>query len=415
MYVIRIRRGTVTEWADENPILMAGEVGYETDSRRYKVGDGTTPWITLGYAAEGPPGPIGPGVSIKGFLPNQAALPASANPTDVYILQDTLHGWMWDGSRWVDVGPIQGPKGEPGPPGPLGPEGPPGERGGWAPVETYRDILAKDPLESLSFTLGDLSNVVIPDDVPINRVLGTTAIGQWGPIDIDHRYVTADGGTMTGSLEIISSYFPQAVFKGYKRDGLCVYINLEGNESSLLRLDKTGTPIWVGITVSDTDLTLKGNVYAPTPKNSGQVLSLTRNSNSEIGDFGLPGNLGSDTGARDVSSMLVNGWSVNDHLRLSRQGNVVTLIGKLTALGATSSTFLTMPVGFRPVSSVIWPVANGASADSLSFGVLDTGQSDIWRYTTSMHDVTIHHSWNTTDNWPAVLPGTQITPPVTWT
>lgn len=32
-----------------NPVLAAGEFGFETDSFRFKVGDGTTAWVDLGY------------------------------------------------------------------------------------------------------------------------------------------------------------------------------------------------------------------------------------------------------------------------------------------------------------------------------------------------------------------------------
>ncbi len=33
-----------------NPVLLAGEVVYESDTRKHKIGDGTTPWNELPYA-----------------------------------------------------------------------------------------------------------------------------------------------------------------------------------------------------------------------------------------------------------------------------------------------------------------------------------------------------------------------------
>lgn len=30
---------------------------------------------------------------------------------DLWIASDTLHGWVYDGSAWIDVGPLQGPQG----------------------------------------------------------------------------------------------------------------------------------------------------------------------------------------------------------------------------------------------------------------------------------------------------------------
>jgi hypothetical protein len=46
---IKLRRGTESEWSESNPILGLGEYGYETDTRKSKVGDGTTAWTDLAY------------------------------------------------------------------------------------------------------------------------------------------------------------------------------------------------------------------------------------------------------------------------------------------------------------------------------------------------------------------------------
>ena len=46
---ILLRRGTAAEWAASNPILLEGEVGVETDTKKLKVGDGLTAWTSLPY------------------------------------------------------------------------------------------------------------------------------------------------------------------------------------------------------------------------------------------------------------------------------------------------------------------------------------------------------------------------------
>jgi hypothetical protein len=48
---IQLRNDTATNWASANPVLLAGEVGIETDSarNRIKIGDGTTAWNDLPY------------------------------------------------------------------------------------------------------------------------------------------------------------------------------------------------------------------------------------------------------------------------------------------------------------------------------------------------------------------------------
>lgn len=50
---IQFRRGTAATWTSANPILAAGELGYETDTGDFKIGDGTTAWTGLSYYSSG--------------------------------------------------------------------------------------------------------------------------------------------------------------------------------------------------------------------------------------------------------------------------------------------------------------------------------------------------------------------------
>ena len=45
------RRGTAAQWTSANPTLAAGEIGFETDNNRFKIGDGATAWASLDYFA----------------------------------------------------------------------------------------------------------------------------------------------------------------------------------------------------------------------------------------------------------------------------------------------------------------------------------------------------------------------------
>lgn len=47
---IQFRRDTAHNWAVANPVLLAGELGLETDTGNGKFGDGTTTWNNLKYA-----------------------------------------------------------------------------------------------------------------------------------------------------------------------------------------------------------------------------------------------------------------------------------------------------------------------------------------------------------------------------
>jgi hypothetical protein len=45
------RRGTAAQWSAANPILAAGEIGFETDTSKFKMGNGSSAWSALTYFA----------------------------------------------------------------------------------------------------------------------------------------------------------------------------------------------------------------------------------------------------------------------------------------------------------------------------------------------------------------------------
>ena len=47
--VLQFRKGTLAEWTTANPIPSSGEPCYETDTRKFKIGDGTTHYLSLPY------------------------------------------------------------------------------------------------------------------------------------------------------------------------------------------------------------------------------------------------------------------------------------------------------------------------------------------------------------------------------
>ena len=46
---MRQRRGTASQWTSANPILGSGELGWESDTNKFKIGDGTNHWADLAY------------------------------------------------------------------------------------------------------------------------------------------------------------------------------------------------------------------------------------------------------------------------------------------------------------------------------------------------------------------------------
>ena len=41
---------TSANWTSNNPVLLAGEIGIESNTKKTKIGDGTTAWNSLEYA-----------------------------------------------------------------------------------------------------------------------------------------------------------------------------------------------------------------------------------------------------------------------------------------------------------------------------------------------------------------------------
>lgn len=50
---IQVRRGTAATWTSTNPTLAAGELGFETDTGKFKIGTGSSTWTALSYAGGG--------------------------------------------------------------------------------------------------------------------------------------------------------------------------------------------------------------------------------------------------------------------------------------------------------------------------------------------------------------------------
>lgn len=59
--IFQFRRDTAANWTTSNTLLLSGELGLETDTHLFKIGDGVTYWTSLSYGGLiGPTGPTGP-------------------------------------------------------------------------------------------------------------------------------------------------------------------------------------------------------------------------------------------------------------------------------------------------------------------------------------------------------------------
>ena len=144
IFQLSLRGDTLARWTAFNPILADREMVLETDTGQFKVGDGTTPYLSLPYGGiAGPTGPQGTSLNILGSVATVDDLPVSGDPNDAYIVQDDGELYVWDGTSWVSVGQIvgpQGPTGAQGPQGVAGPTGPQGVVGPTGPTGASGDI-----------------------------------------------------------------------------------------------------------------------------------------------------------------------------------------------------------------------------------------------------------------------------------
>jgi microcystin-dependent protein len=178
--------------------------------------------IKFGTGVPGPQGPAGPqgsagtGVTFKGEVPNAAALPPTGNTQgDAYLTADTDELYIWDGTKWVSGGPIQGPPGTQGPMGPPGTTGPPGTpgtpgppgkftwTGNYVPGNTYHSgdfvqtpdgavyVAVCDPTSSTPDWPNPFPIPPQPDPVP------TGAIFEYGGDTAPTGYVLANGQALS--------------------------------------------------------------------------------------------------------------------------------------------------------------------------------------------------------------------------
>ena len=127
---IQLRRGTISTWSTKNPILASGEMGLETDTNLFKIGDGVTSWNDLAYGGfTGPTGPGGGGGGGDGSTGNTGPTgvtgPAGSNGTPGSSTNTGATGPTGSSG----AAGLSGPSGPTGPTGPIGAQGLSGTQG----------------------------------------------------------------------------------------------------------------------------------------------------------------------------------------------------------------------------------------------------------------------------------------------
>jgi len=121
--LIQFRRDTAAAWTAANPVLASGEMGLETNTGQFKIGNGATPWNDLAYGGiAGGPGATGAtgltGSTGATGIQGPEGSTGSTGPTGSTGATGLVGATGSTGS----TGPI-GSTGSTGPTGPIGPQG----------------------------------------------------------------------------------------------------------------------------------------------------------------------------------------------------------------------------------------------------------------------------------------------------
>ena len=97
---VKIRRDIAASWTVSDPVLESGEAGYEIDTSRLKIGNGSTPWTGLPYFGQTSP------QFVASFTFAQATADTSAlavaSPSSGITLSDRSGRPAWsDGTDWI--------------------------------------------------------------------------------------------------------------------------------------------------------------------------------------------------------------------------------------------------------------------------------------------------------------------------
>ena len=82
----QVKRGTAARWEELNPILNPGEPGFEMDTFKLKIGNGSTPWKELPYVNDVD---ISKYITIEDIINGDVILPVATETVRGAVLSST--------------------------------------------------------------------------------------------------------------------------------------------------------------------------------------------------------------------------------------------------------------------------------------------------------------------------------------
>ena len=243
------------------------------------------------------------------------------------------------------------------------------------------------PISDITGLQGELDSKATPANIAAsaaqlkNEILG----GAGGAFDTLKEFQDALGGDANFATTVSSRLDAKA-----NKNHTHIIPDIAGLESAL---DTRG--------IQEIDYTDTGRPYIKNQIQSGGVIRRDDSAGTRvfIGDVMIHG----DTGWRDISSALLNGWSGNAFVR--RIGDLVYIhCANLDAASATSLIALNLPSGFRGPGA--YPIPASINNQKWLFSRVLTHELQVERSTDASTWRGLAGSFPTIDAWPTLLPGT---------
>jgi len=246
---IILRKGTATEWTNANPTLAAGEPGFETNTGKFKIGNGTQAWNSLSYTV--------------GTIPvNLADLSdvTSDAPSSGQVLK-------WNGTAWAPAADAGG----------VGGAGTVTSVSGTGTVSGL--TLTGTVTDSGSLTLGGTLTLLAEDVPTLNQnttgtadnVTGIVAVANGGtgltsPTIFDGTNIEVTGSWPNQTIGTLADVnFTNAVVNTNLSAGTVVTNTVQSVDNNNLKLDVVGASILfrpaTGSIFGSPELNRNGNIY----------------------------------------------------------------------------------------------------------------------------------------------------------
>jgi hypothetical protein len=397
--LMKQRYDTAANWTTANPTLLAGEIGIESDTKKWKLGDGSTAWTSLGYI---------PGLSISAYplvnadIASNAEIAVSklADGAARQLLQTDAAGTGVEWASNIDI------------PGTL-------------------DVTGATTFDN---------NVIIQGDLTVN---GTETIINTQTLDVEDKNIvigkvvtpsdiTADGGGITLKATVdktitwidatdawtLSEHVNIVSTKEYRIAGTKVLdatsLGSAVVSSSLTSVGTIGTGVWNGTTIGTayggTGQTTYSNGQLLIGKTDGTLAKATLTASTGVTITNADGSItisatgsgGTVTGVTATSPVASTGGATPD---ISIQDGTTTQKGAVQLEDSTSSTSTTKAATPASVKAAydLAAAALPKSGGTMTGDITLNAQSDV-RFADA-----------DSSNWVAFQAPATVTSNVTWT